>query len=308
MGEPFDDMSGECAAMRQVFAAIVRLAPTDLTVLVLGETGTGKELVARSLHRRSRRQAGAFVPLNCAALPASLLESELFGFERGSFTGAVAAHPGHIERADGGTLFLDEIGELPLGAQAKLLRVLQDHRVQRLGATRDRRVDVRVVAATHQDLSSMVQAGAFRRDLYHRLNEVQLVLPPLCDRGTDLDLLADLYLARLGRDLGRDLGLAPAARDALRAHDWPGNVRELENVLRGAALRAAGREIAREDLQLGGAAPPCTLAEALERATAAALRASLRRHHGDPAAAAAALAIGLDELRRLAQRHRIPLQ
>src|SRR5262245_49835157 len=160
MPEAFDSMVGECEAIRAVFAAIERVAPSPLTVLVLGETGTGKELVARSLHRRSGRRAGPFVAINCAALPPSLIESELFGFERGSFTGAVAARAGHVEQADGGTLFLDEIAEMPLGAQAKLLRVVQEKRVQRIGAARDRAVDVRIVAATHQDLAALVESRA----------------------------------------------------------------------------------------------------------------------------------------------------
>src|SRR5262245_22427199 len=243
MHEPFDSMIGESDSMRALFATIERVAPTDLTVLVLGETGTGKELVARSLHRRSGRGEGPFVALNCAALPATLVESELFGFERGSFTGAVAARAGHVEQAHHGTLFLDEIAEMPLGAQAKLLRVVQEKRVQRIGAARDRAVDVRIVAATHQDLAALVESRAFRRDLYHRLDEVQIHLPPLRDRGDDVERIAAAVLARIGRDLERPLRLAAAAGAALRAHDWPGNVRELENALRRAAARVAGEEI-----------------------------------------------------------------
>jgi transcriptional regulator with PAS, ATPase and Fis domain len=307
MSDSFDAMIGDCAAMRAVFASIDKLAPTDLTVLVLGETGTGKELVARSLHRRSRRAGGPFVALNCAALPATLLESELFGFEKGSFTGAVAARPGHIESAHGGTLFLDEVAELPLGAQAKFLRVLQDHRVQRLGATRDRLVDIRVVAATHQDLAAMVDAGGFRRDLFHRLNEVQVVLPPLRERDADVERIAAAVLVRLGTDAERTWTLDPEARAALRAHDWPGNVRELENALRRAVSRAAGGTITARDLQFESAVRPRTLAEVRDLATEAAVRASLRRHRGDASAAATELAIDVEELRREAARLRIPL-
>ena len=302
MPDPFDSMIGDCDAMRSVFATIERVAASNLTVLVLGETGTGKELVARSLHRRSPRRSGPFVALNCAALPATLVESELFGFEKGSFTGATFAKPGHVELAHGGTLFLDEIAEMPLGAQAKLLRVVQDKCVQRLGATRDRKVDVRIVAATHQDLAALVEAGVFRRDLYHRLDEVQIRLPALRDRGDDVERIADAVLGRLGRDLGRSLRLSDAARAVLEAHDWPGNVRELENALRRAASGAAGEEIAAADLHLDAAASPRTLAEVIDAATEAALRASLRRHAGDPEAAARELAIDSEELRRLATR------
>jgi transcriptional regulator with PAS, ATPase and Fis domain len=307
MSQPFDSMLGDCAPMRALFSSLEKLAASDLTVLVLGETGTGKELVARSLHRRSRRAAGPFVALNCAALPATLLESELFGFEKGTFTGAVAAKPGHIESAHGGTLFLDEIAELPISAQAKLLRVLQDRRVQRLGAVRDRQVDVRWIAATHQDLPSLVETKIFRRDLYHRLNEVLIVLPPLRERDGDVDLIADAVLERLATDTGRELRLAPAAREALRAHDWPGNVRELENALRGAVARCNGSEVDAADLRLGGHERPRTLAQSLELATEAAVRASLRRHRGDVTAAAAELDVGVEEVRRHAARLRIAI-
>ncbi len=305
----FDDMIGDCERMRAVFEAIERLSPTDLTVLVLGETGTGKELVARSLHRRSRRAAGPFVALNCAALPASLVESELFGYEKGSFTGAAAAHPGHIERAHGGTLFLDEVAELPLGTQATLLRVVQDKRVLRVGSTRERPIDMRLVAATHQDLEGLVEAGGFRRDLFHRLDESRIQLPPLRERGADLDAIADTWLERVGRDLHREVRLAPAARHALHEHDWPGNVRELENVLRASAVHAAGAEIAVTDLSLAPALPrPRTLAEAVALATEAAMRVALRRHAGDARAAAAELDVTQQEFRALAERHRIAVE
>jgi transcriptional regulator with GAF, ATPase, and Fis domain len=305
--QAFDLMVGSCPAMRHVFSTIEKLAPTDMTVLVLGETGTGKELAARSLHRRSRRAAGPFVALNCSALPMSLLESEIFGFEKGAFTGAVAGRAGHVEQAEGGTLFLDEVAELPLGAQAKLLRVLQDHRVQRLGATHDRHVDVRVLAATHQDLAALVEARAFRRDLYHRLNEVQIALPPLRERGDDLDLLCAAILARLGRDLGRTLRLHDEARAALAAHAWPGNVRELENCLRRAAACCTGEVLEARELGLAAAAPPRTLAESLELATEGAVRASLRRHAGRAEAASRELGITSAELSKLARRFGIAM-
>jgi two-component system NtrC family response regulator len=306
MGRPFDGMIGDCAAMREVFAVIERLAPSDITVLVLGETGTGKELVARSLHARSRRRGGPFVAVNCAALPAPLVESELFGFEKGSFTGAVAASAGRIESADGGTLFLDEIAEMPLGAQAKLLRVAQQKVVQRLGAARERSVDVRIVAATHQDLAGLVEARTFRRDLFHRLDEARIVLPPLRERGDDVAHIAAAIVERLGRELGRPLLLGAEAGRRLLEYDWPGNVRELENALRRAATRAAGPSLEPCDLDLVQPTPPRTLAEILATATESAQRAALRRHGGDAEAAARELGISRPEFDRLAERWRSP--
>ena len=296
----FDHMVGSCPAMLSVFATIEKAAPTDLTVLVLGETGTGKELVARSVHARGARARGPFIALNCGAIPAMLLESELFGFERGAFTGAERNHVGHIESAGGGTLFLDEIAEMPPGAQAKLLRVLQDHRVRRIGASRDLQVDVRVVAATHQDLASLVGAKAFRADLYHRLNEIRVELPPLRERGDDIDRIAAFILECMGREQGRMLELTPAASACLRGHDWPGNVRELENSLRRAAALADRRTVLDvADLRLAGAVRPLRLQEILEQATEAALLASLRRHGGDLAAAAAELDAPLGQMQRV---------
>jgi transcriptional regulator with GAF, ATPase, and Fis domain len=300
-------MLGACQAMQDVFEKIDRIAPTQLTALILGETGTGKELAARALHRRSTRAAGPFVALNCGALPSSLLESELFGFEKGSFTGAVSSREGHIERAHGGTLFLDEIAELPPGAQSKLLRVLQDHRVQRLGAPRDRKVDIRVIAATHQDLPALVESRAFRRDLYHRLNEVQLQLPPLRERPGDVRLLVDAFLDRCGRELGRRPALTPAALDALESWSWPGNVRELENCIRRAVALAQSNTLDVADLHLRAIAAGHTLAQQVAAAEEQAIRSSLRRHAGDVRAAAAELDVPVDSLRELAARHAIPL-
>ncbi len=292
----FDSMVGASAGMLQVFSHIEKLAACDLTVLVLGETGTGKELVARSLHRRSRRHAGPFLALNCAAIPTGLLESELFGSERGAWTGSVAAHAGCVERAHGGTLFLDEVAELPLGAQAKLLRVVQERTVQRLGGGKERTVDVRFIAATHQDLPGWVASGGFRRDLYHRLDESRIDLPPLRDRNGDLDLLADEILGQLATDLQRDLRLSAPARAALHRYPWPGNVRELENCLRRAAIATAAGEIAADALHLLAAAPR-RLAEQVDRAIEAAIRDGLRRHAGQESAAAEELGITIEALR-----------
>jgi len=234
---PVSGMVGTCAAMREVWTCIDKVAPTDTTVLVVGESGTGKELVARALHERSRRAAAPIITVNCAAIPHDLIESELFGHERGSFTGAVESRVGVVEAADGGTLFLDEVGELPLAAQARLLRVLQEGEIRRVGATRTKRVNVRLIAATHRDLLKMIADNAFREDLYFRLHVMEIDLPPLRERGDDLDELADTLLARSCRRLHREpIELEPAARAAIRAYDWPGNVRELEHAIERAVI------------------------------------------------------------------------
>ncbi len=233
-----DGFIGESAGMRAVFDLIARVGPTDAPVLVLGETGSGKELTARALHAASRRREGAFVAVNCAAIPAALLESELFGVMRGAFTGAHADRAGTVELADGGTLFLDEIGDLPLEMQAKLLRVLEQGTVERLGGGRPRRVDARIVAATHRDLPGMVREGTFRADLYYRLHVVPITLPPLRERLDDLLPLAEAAVDMFSRRFGHPVRLAPGAARALADYDWPGNVRELHNVLERAVLLA----------------------------------------------------------------------
>jgi two-component system nitrogen regulation response regulator GlnG len=225
------ELIGDTPAMRALFRAIGRLAQAPLSVLVTGETGTGKELVARALHSESPRARKPFVALNTAAIPAELLESELFGHEAGAFTGAQRRHIGRFEQADGGTLFLDEIGDMPLPLQTRLLRVLAENEFFRVGGRELIRVDVRLVAATHQDLEGLVQQGRFRADLLHRLDVVRLQLPPLRERRGDVPRLAENFLAQACLKLGATAKrVAPSAREALRAHDWPGNVRELENV------------------------------------------------------------------------------
>ncbi|MCP3142831.1 sigma-54-dependent transcriptional regulator [Pyxidicoccus xibeiensis] len=259
-------MVGTCAAMREVFERIRKVAPSPATVLVLGESGTGKELVARAIHAQSPRTDGPLVAVNCAAIPEGLLESELFGHEKGAFTGAQAAHAGLVEAAHGGTLFLDEIGELPAAAQARLLRMLQDGEVRRVGSTRPRKVDVRIVAATHRDLPRRVQEGAFRQDLYFRLRVVEIRLPPLRERGEDLPALAKYLLERACRKLGRTPAtFSPEALLALTSHPWPGNVRELENAIERAVILADGPVVTPDLLALelpGGA--EATVAEVPE--------------------------------------------
>jgi transcriptional regulator with GAF, ATPase, and Fis domain len=229
-------------AMRRLYAALDTVAPTTLSVLVLGETGTGKELYARELHARSHRAGRPFVSLNCASLAESLLESELFGHERGAFTGAATAKPGLLELADGGTVLLDEIGDLPVATQPKLLRVLQDGEVMRLGALKSRTVDIRIVAATNADLEAAIASGRFRRDLYYRINGVVVTLPPLRDRRTEILPLARHFAAAMARVRGHPApAFTAAAERALLEHDWPGNVRELRTVVQRAVLFTADR-------------------------------------------------------------------
>jgi formate hydrogenlyase transcriptional activator len=235
----FDEMVGTSPALQTVFAAVQRVAPTDSTVLILGETGTGKELVARAIHHTSAREGRAFVKLNCAAIPFDLLESELFGHEKGAFTGAIAQKIGRFELADGGTLFLDEIGDIPLALQPKLLRVLQEQEFERLGSGRTHHVNVRLVAATHRDVAAMVTRNEFRSDLYYRLNVFPVVVPPLRDRREDIPPLVAHFVERFGRRMGKRIERIPAETlQALLSHAWPGNVRELQNVIERAVICA----------------------------------------------------------------------
>jgi Nif-specific regulatory protein len=243
------NLVGDSPAMRTAFARITRIAPSDVPVLVLGETGTGKELAARAVHANSRRARRPFVAINCAALAETLLESELFGHERGAFTGAVGQKRGKLEVADGGTLFLDEVGELTPAAQGKLLRVLQEHEFERVGGTRPIRIDIRLISATNRVLTDEVAAGRFRQDLYFRLSVVSVQMPPLRERKGDIALLARHFLARFGRATGRRVsGFSADAVQRLTAYSWPGNVRELENVVQRAAVLSAADEIGIDDL------------------------------------------------------------
>ncbi|MDP3001422.1 MAG: sigma 54-interacting transcriptional regulator [Bryobacterales bacterium] len=243
------DMVGDSPAIRGVYQFIAKVAPTESTVLIDGESGTGKELVARAVHRNSRRATKPFVALNCAAIAETLLESEMFGHEKGSFTGAVAQKRGKLEAADGGTIFLDEIGEMSPGLQAKLLRVLQEHEFERVGGTRTVRTDLRVVAATNRDLAEQARKGAFRQDLYYRLNVVKVTMPPLRDRRPDIPMLAQYFIQKFARRASRPVaGLSPAARDLLLRYDWPGNVRELENAIERAIVMGSTEFILPEDL------------------------------------------------------------
>jgi two-component system response regulator HydG len=240
---------GTSAAMRRVQDTITQVAQASTTVLVMGESGTGKELVARAIHRRSRRNRGPFVAINCAAIPVTLLESELFGHERGAFTGAFARREGRFKMADGGTLFLDEVAELDPMIQAKLLRVLQEGEFERLGGTQTLRVDVRVVASTNKNLLEMSRTGRFREDLFYRLNVISMTLPALRERSDDIPLLAQHFLSRFAEKNRKEVRtITREAMDLLIAHDWPGNVRELENTIEHAVVLSRGDTIRPEDL------------------------------------------------------------
>jgi two-component system NtrC family response regulator len=239
------------AEMVRVCRTVEKVAPSNASILLLGDSGTGKELCARSLHDLSPRASGRFIAINCAAIPENLLESELFGYEKGAFTGAAKQTPGKIEYASGGTLFLDEVGDLPMSLQAKLLRFLQERVVERVGGREEIPVDVRVVCATHQDLQEKIRTGTFREDLYYRISEIAIQIPPLRERGGDILLLARMYLEHFNREQGRNLrSFSKEALTAMEAYSWPGNVRELKNRIKRAVIMAEGKQIVARDLEL----------------------------------------------------------
>ena len=299
---------GSSAEMLDAFSSIARAATSDATVLVLGESGTGKEMVARILHSRSRRASGAFIAINCAAIPENLLESELFGHEKGAFTGAIGRRVGRFERANGGTLFLDEIGDMSLALQSKILRALQEREIERVGGEASVKIDVRIVAATNRDLKTAVDEGKFRADLYYRLAVVTLALPPLRERGTDLDRLVEHFVARYAREHGKPIrGIAEDVFHILRAHPWPGNVRQLRNVMERAVVMSSGDVLVPQHLpadvvQLQASpihepledGPLCTLEE-MERRY---IRRALRETGGNLTIAAERLGIHRNTLRR----------
>jgi len=248
----FDRLIGSSGALEKVLSVVRKVAKSNTTVLVRGETGTGKELIAGAVHHNSHRASRNFIKVNCAALQENLLESELFGHEKGAFTGADKQRIGRFEQADGGTLFLDEIGDMSANTQAKILRVLQEHEFERLGGTRTIKVDVRLIAATNRDLTTMVESGAFREDLYYRLNVVTIEMPPLRERKEDVAALAGFFIRRFSGELKKRIeGLDPDALKLLMRYHWPGNIRELENAIERAMLLADGLHIAAEDLLLG---------------------------------------------------------
>jgi two-component system response regulator PilR (NtrC family) len=295
-------LSGESRAMREVRDLLERVARTQAPVLITGESGTGKELAAKLVHESGPRAEAPFVAVNCGAIPAELIESELFGHRRGSFTGAVADKQGLFQAAHGGTLFLDEVADLPLALQVKLLRVVQEKAVRPVGATAEEPVDVRILAATHKDLSALVAAGRFREDLYYRIVVIEVHIPPLRERREDLMPLAEHLLARLAGAQGRDGATLDAdAREALLAHDFPGNVRELENVLERALTLAGGEPIRAEHIQIRRPGPAAVPAADLEGKLADverdAIRDALARANNNRTAAAKLLGMTLRQLR-----------
>jgi two-component system NtrC family response regulator len=308
--EVFEDMLGASTSIQAVFAFISKVAPTTASVLVLGESGTGKEMVAKALHHRSPRSNGPFVAINCNTIPENLLESELFGHEKGSFTGAHAQRKGHIESAAGGTLFLDEIGELPASVQVKLLRFLQDKRFQRVGGRQEIHSDTRVIAATNVNLQESVARGTFREDLYFRLAVVVVKVPALRERGDDIGLLAKEFLHRYSTQNGKaKLSFTPDAVRALALYDWPGNVRELQNRVQRAVIMAEGKRITASDLELTDVMdglPSRTLKEAREGVERQIVEDALRRHRGKITSAAVELGISRPTLYELMEKLGIP--
>jgi two-component system NtrC family response regulator len=305
--EAFEGMLGVSPQIQAVFTVIRRVASTDASVLISGESGTGKELVAEAIHRRSLRQAGPFIAINCSAIPENLLESELFGHEKGAFTGAHTQRKGRIELAQGGTLFLDEIGELSLALQVKLLRFLQARQIERVGGRTTIDIDVRVLAATHVDLRQAIDQGCFREDLYYRLNVVEIVLPPLRERGEDIFLLAKGMLYRYAAEHKRKLsGFDRHAITALATYGWPGNVRELENRIRRAVIMASGPLLTLQDLGFstpGVMSKPQTLQEARAAIEVDLIRQALVRNNRNISRTAAELGLSRPTLRELIQKY-----
>jgi len=310
----FDNIIGRSAAMRDIFQTVERVAPTRATVLLAGESGVGKDMIARAIHHHSPRARQAFVKINCTALPENLMESELFGYEKGAFTGASVSKPGKFEQADQGTAFLDEIGDVPGNIQVKLLRILQERQFERLGSNLTRNVDVRVIAATNVDLRAALEEGRFREDLYYRLNVVPISIPPLRERREDIPFLALHFVNKLSKELGsRAREISPAAVDRLLEHSWPGNVRELENTIERSLVLASGDKLQPSDMRIEEArtvhsgaasqqAPLLPEGETLEHWEQMMIKEALRRANNNKSQAARMLGLTRNALRyRLSQ-------
>ncbi|MBV8071626.1 MAG: sigma-54-dependent Fis family transcriptional regulator, partial [Acidobacteriaceae bacterium] len=299
--------------MREIFHTVERVAPTRATVLIAGESGVGKDMIARAIHQHSPRRNKPYVKINCTSLPENLMESELFGYEKGAFTGATASKPGKFEQADGGTAFLDEIGDVPGNIQVKLLRILQERQFERLGSNVTRNVDVRVIAATNVDLRAALEQGRFREDLYYRLNVVPISVPPLRERMEDIPFLAMHFVKKLSAELGSVAKeISPAAMDRLLTHRWPGNVRELENTIERSLVLASGEMLEAADIRIeaprstpaisAGQTPLLPEGETLEHWEQMMIREALRRANGNKSQAARLLGMTRNALRyRLSQ-------
>jgi DNA-binding NtrC family response regulator len=306
----FKNIIARSAKMQEALAVVDRVAPTNSTVLLGGESGVGKDLIARAIHQHSRRSSGPFIKINCAAIPENLLESELFGYEKGAFTGAVSAKPGKFELADKGTIFLDEIGDVPPSIQVKLLRVLQEREFERLGGTKTLKVDVRLVAATNRDLRAALEQGSFREDLYYRLNVVPINIPPLREHKEDIPDLVHYFIERFAAEAGKNVsGITPAAMKKLMEFHWPGNVRELENIIERAVALTSRQQIEESDVRLdlspsttpkeltssGAPFPPEGMT--LEQFEDEIIQEALRRAHGNKSHAARLLGLSRNALR-----------
>jgi two-component system, NtrC family, response regulator len=304
---PLPGLIAASPEMLKVCRMVEKVAPADVTTMLLGESGTGKEVVARAIHNLSNRRDYRFVAINCAAIPENLLESELFGYEKGAFTGAAKQTRGKIEYADGGTLFLDEVGDLPMALQAKLLRFLQERVIERVGGREEIPVDVRVVCATHQDLQALIAENAFREDLFYRISEMTITIPPLRERSGDAHLLARVFLERFAREQGRPVkGFTPEALNAIEAHTWPGNVRELENRIKRAVVMADGGQVSGEDMELSseGYDPlMLNLRQVRDDAEGKALRRTLQIVDGNISRAAELLGVSRPTLYDLLKKH-----
>ncbi len=305
---PLRGIIGTSPPMLKACRAVEKVADTNATVLILGESGTGKEVFARALHEMSSRASGNLVAINCAAIPEHLLESELFGYEKGAFTGAAKQTRGKIEYADGGTLFLDEIGDLPISLQSKLLRFLQERIIERVGGREQISVDLRVVCATHQDLKALIARGAFREDLFYRISDISIALAPLREREGDALLLARAFLERFNKSFGKNLsGFTKDALAAIEQYPWPGNVREMESRIKRAVILAEGRQISPDDLELGDvrsdAALPASLQEVREEAESRAIRQAFARVGGNVSRAAKLLGVTRPTLYGLLEKY-----
>jgi two-component system NtrC family response regulator len=308
---PLEGLIAASPEMLKVCRTVEKLAPTDVSTLMLGESGTGKEVLVKALHKLSGRAGRKLVAINCAAIPEALLESELFGYEKGAFTGATKTTPGKIETADGGILFLDEVGDLPLALQAKLLRFLQERVIERIGGREEIPVDVRVVCATHRDLPAQIRAGGFREDLYYRINEATVQVPPLRDRHGDAVLLARAFLERFARQLKRPVkSFTPQALQAIEQHDWPGNVRELENRVKRAVIMADGMQVTEQDLELANVEQedtPFNLREVREKAESRAIVQALSRTNNNVSKTAELLGVTRPTLYNLMRKYGIKI-